>query len=80
LDGLTRFQHGWQKRLEIGQTIRHRRYDHHTDVVTSQVLLILKILIGREEDVELSGSDSKQPSIRQPGPAAVEHGLCRDAG
>jgi len=59
LDDPTRFHDGRQKRLEIGQTIRHRRYDHHTDVVTSQVLLILKILIGREEDVELSGSDGK---------------------
>jgi hypothetical protein len=57
LDDPARFQHRWNKWLEISKTIRHRRHDNDADVVTSEILLILKILVGGEEDVEVSGSD-----------------------
>jgi hypothetical protein len=79
--GLTR--PGYVQRLgQQGNQVLHpvcdRRQDHDADVVILQILPVLQVLVGRQENVEGRGGSAQQFSVRVSGPATIEHGLHRD--
>ncbi len=70
-----RLQNRWHSGSEIHHTIGAGvdENDRHPDGL--QVLLILEILIHRDEDVELVTRASQQLPVCEPSPACAGHGL-----
>ena len=62
------------KRTQMLDVVAPRNQDDYRNVVCGDILLIGEIAVGREEDVELGGSQSEQLAIPLAGPAHLGNG------
>lgn len=58
-DASASLDRGRHQGLEVIRSVGHCGEYHHTDVVALEVLLVLEVLIGREEDLKASGGYSQ---------------------
>ena len=80
-DRIERIEHLWHQRQEVFDSIGMSRDHDHSDARQSDVLLVLKVAIARQQDMETGRSrPPHQFAIAESGPALLDDGSQLVAG